>query len=166
MTRPASRSQLLLARLVIVLIIAFSIAGLVLYGISADERARLLYNLLGRQDGPMIFRYFLQPIMGAIAAWGAAQVDVRTGRSPFLWGAITDPAERRARFDEALIATSRIILLGLVMDIIYQAIVFKMFFPGEAVIFALALAFVPYVILRGLFARAMRWWFRRQKDLA
>ena len=104
--------------------------------------------------------------MGAIAAWRAGLVDARTGRSPFLWGAITDPAERRARFDEALVATSRIILLGLVMDTIYQAIVFRMFFPGEAVIFALALAFLPYVILRGLFARGARWWFGRQKDLA
>ena len=166
MTKPVTQSQLLLARVVLALIVTFTIAGLVLYGLSAEERDRLWYNLVGRQDGPMTFRYFLQPTMGAIAAWGAAKVDVLTGRSPFLWGAITDPAERRARFDEALIATSRIILLGLVMDIIYQAIVFRMFFPGEAVIFALALAFLPYVILRGLFARGARWWFGRQKDLA
>jgi len=144
---------------VLVLIAAFTIAGLFWYGLSADERARLWYNLVGRQDGPMTFRYFLQPTMGAIAAWRAGLMDARTGRSPFLWGAITNPAERRARFDEALIATSRIILLGLAMDIIYQAIVFGTFFPGEAVIFALALAFVPYVILRGLFARGARWWF-------
>jgi hypothetical protein len=166
MTKPISQSQLFLARLVLILIVTFTIAGLFWYGLSADERARLWYNLVGRQDGPMTFRYFLQPTMGAIAAWQAGLVDARTGRSPFLWGAITDPAERRARFDEALIATSRIILLGLVMDIIYQAIVFRTFFPGEAVIFALALAFVPYVILRGLFARAARWWFGQQKDLA
>jgi len=159
MTKPATRPQLVLARVVLVLIAAFTIAGLFWYGLSADERARLWYNLVGRQDGPMTFRYFLQPTMGAIAAWRAGLMDARTGRSPFLWGAITNPAERRARFDEALIATSRIILLGLAMDIIYQAIVFGTFFPGEAVIFALALAFVPYVILRGLFARGARWWF-------
>lgn len=166
MTKPVTRSQVLLARFVLALIIIFTIAGLLLYGFSAEARARIWYNLVGRQDGPMIFRYFLQPTMGAIAAWQAGLVDARTGRSPFLWGAITDPAERRARFDEALVATSRIILLGLVMDIIYQAIVLDYFFPGEAVIFAVALAFVPYVILRGLFARGARWWFGRQKNPA
>jgi len=165
MPTEVSQSQVLLARIVLVLIVTFAIAGLVWYGISADERARLWYNLVGRKDGPMTFRYFLQPTMGAIAAWRAGLVDARTGRSPFLWGAITDPAERRARFDEALIATSRIILLGLVMDIIYQAIVLDYFFPGEAVIVALALAFLPYVILRGLFARGARWWLGRQKSL-
>jgi len=163
MTKPVSKSQRTLARVVIVLIIAFTIAGLLWYGVSADERARLWQNLFERKTGPMTFRYFLQPTMGAIAAWGAAKMDVVTGRSPFLWGAITDPAERRSRFDEALIATSRIILLGLVMDIIYQAIVFRTFFPFEAVLFALALAFVPYVLLRGLFARVIRRWQERQQ---
>lgn len=162
MTKPVSKSQRTLARVVIVLIIAFTIAGLVWYGVSEEERARLWQNLFERKAGPMTFRYFLQPTMGAIAAWRDAKVDVATGRSPFLWGAITDPAERRARFDEALIATSRIILLGLVMDIIYQAIVFRTFFPFEAVLFALALAFVPYVVLRGLFARGIRGWSHRQ----
>lgn len=163
MPNEVSKSQLFLARLVVVLIVAFVVGGLLWYGVSADERARLWQNLFERPDGPMVFRFFLQPTMGAIAAWRDGVADARTGRSPFLWGAITDPAERRTRFNEALIATSRIILLGLVMDIVYQAIVFKTFFPGEAVIFALALAFVPYVLMRGLFARGARWWWDRQK---
>jgi hypothetical protein len=59
------------------------------------------------------------------------------------------------------VATARIILLGLVMDGIYQAIEFESFHPAEAVIIALALAFVPYLLLRGPVARAARWWFRR-----
>jgi hypothetical protein len=49
------------------------------------------------------------------------------------------------------------------MDIIYQTIVFRTFFPFEAVLFALALAFVPYVLLRGLFARGIRRWQKRQQ---
>jgi hypothetical protein len=163
MTKPVSKSQRTLARVVIVLVVAFTIAGVLWYGVSADERARLWQNLFERKTGPMTFRYFLQPTIGAIAAWRDARADVAAGRSPFLWGAITDPAERRRRFDEALLATSRIILLGLVMDIIYQAIVFRTFFPFEAVLFSLALAFVPYLLLRGLFARGMRGWSHRRQ---
>ena len=80
-------------------------------------------------------------------------------------GALTDPAQRTVRLNEALVATARIILLGLVMDGIYQAIEFNYFHPAEAVIIALVLAFLPYLLLRGLFARAARRWFSHGQDL-
>ena len=109
----------------------------------------------------MVFRFFLQPTMAAIAAWRDGVKDARTGRSPFFQGAVTDPAQRAVRLNEALVATARIILLGLVMDGIYQAIEFESFHPAEAVIIALVLAFVPYLLLCGLVARAARHWFSR-----
>ena len=68
------------------------------------------------------------------------------------------PGEARGRLNEALIATARIILLGLAMDTIYQFIEFETFHPAEAVIIALLLAFVPYLLLRGLIARIARRW--------
>jgi hypothetical protein len=92
--------------------------------------------------------------MSAIAAWRDGINDARTGRTPFFAGALADPAQSTVRLNEALVATSRIILLGLVMDGIYQAIEFKTFHPAEAVIIALVLAFLPYLLLRGLIARA------------
>ena len=67
------------------------------------------------------------------------------------------------RFNHEYIGTEHL-LLGLAMDGIYQAIEFKTFHPAEAVIIALLLAFVPYLLLRGLFARAARWWFNRKGD--
>jgi hypothetical protein len=66
---------------------------------------------------------------------------------------------------EGIIATSRIILLGLAMDAIYQAIVLKTFYPGETVIIAILLAFVPYALLRGPAARLARWWRRDAEGL-
>ena len=53
------------------------------------------------------------------------------------------PGERGARLREAANATARIILLGLVMDAIYQLFVLQRFYPVEAVIIAVLLAFVP-----------------------
>jgi hypothetical protein len=47
------------------------------------------------------------------------------------------------------------------MDAIYQATVLKTFYPGEAVIVAILLAFVPYLLLRGPVARVARWWLAR-----
>jgi hypothetical protein len=43
------------------------------------------------------------------------------------------------------------------MDAIYQWIVLKTFYPIEAVIVAIALAFFPYLLLRGPIARVARW---------
>ena len=44
------------------------------------------------------------------------------------------------------------------MDAIYQGIVLRRFYPGEAVIVALLFAFVPYVIMRGPATRIARRW--------
>ena len=160
MPMDVTRTQLFLARLVVALMAAFVVVGVVWYGVSADERARLWQNLFDRPGGPMVFRFFLQPTMAAIAAWRHGIDDARRGRTPFFAGAVTDPTQRAARLNEALVATARIILLGLVMDAIYQVIEFKAFHPIEAVIIALVLAFVPYVVLRGLVARAAGRWQR------
>ena len=69
---------------------------------------------------------------------------------------LRNPQKRIERLDEGLNATARIILLGLVMDTVYQIIVLKRFYPNEALIIALLLAFVPYVIIRELVVRIRR----------
>ena len=109
----------------------------------------------------MLFRFILQPSMATIAAYVDGVKDARLGRPPFLVTILTDPAKRGGYLQEAVIATARIILLGLIMDGIYQFIEFDTFHPAEAVIIALLLAFVPYVVMRGLISRVARRWFSR-----
>ncbi len=147
-----------MARLAVALMTVFIVVGAVWYGFSTDVLFRAWQNLLDRPGGPMTFRFVLQPTMAAIAAVYDGVKDARTGRSPYLWTVLTNPAERGDRLHEGLISTSRIILLGLGMDVIYQFMVLKTFFPGEAVIVSLFLAFVPYLLLRGPAARIARWW--------
>jgi hypothetical protein len=138
--------------------IAFVVLGAAWYGFSAEVRGRVWQNLLDRPGGPMTFRFILQPIMATIAALYDGVKDARTGRSPYLWTILTSPAKRGGRLGEGLISTARVILLGLCMDAIYQFIEFKTFHPVEAVIIALVLAFVPYLLVRGPCARIVRWW--------
>ena len=99
--------------------------------------------------------------MSGIAALHDGLEDARRQRSPYFWTLLTNPAERGGRLSEGVVSTARVILLGLVMDTIYQAVEFESFYPTEAVIVALVLAFVPYVLLRGPIARIARLWFRR-----
>ena len=158
MTETVSKTKIFLARLVVVLMVVFVVLGVALHGLSVSGFERIWQNLLDRPSGPMTFRFVLQPIMATIAAVVDGVKDARTGRSPYLWTVLTDPAKRGSRLNEGLIATARVILLGLGMDLIYQFIVFDTFHPAEAVITAVLLAFVPYLLLRGPIARVARWW--------
>jgi hypothetical protein len=152
-----TRRQLWVARIAAALIVALVIVGLVWYGFSAEVHQRIWRDIAERPGGPMTFRFVLQPIMAAIAAWRDGRQDARTGRSPYLWTVLTSGDERSGRLREGLISTARIILLGLGMDIIYQVTVLGAFYPGEAALIAILLAFIPYLLLRGPFARLAGW---------
>ena len=158
MTDAEPQKLSLLAKLIVVCMLVLIAAGGVWYGVSIETAKRVWHQLIDRADAPMRFRFILQPLMAAIAAILNGLKDARTGRSPYFWTMLRNPRERIERLNEGLNATARIILLGLVMDAIYQIIVLKRFYPAEAVIVALLFAFVPYVIIRGPVLRIERWW--------
>jgi hypothetical protein len=146
----------LLAKLIVASILVLIVLGVVWHGVSIPTFRRIWYDLVERTDAPMRFRFILQLLMAAIVAVRAGINDARTGRSPYFWTMLGNPRERAQRLNEGVNATARIILLGLVMDMIYQVIVLKQFYPAEAVIVALLFAFVPYVIVHGPAARIAR----------
>jgi hypothetical protein len=69
---------------------------------------------------------------------------------------VSNRQERIARLREGLNATARIIILGLLMDSIYQLLVLKRYYPVEAVVIAVLLGFIPYLIFRGVVTRIVR----------
>jgi hypothetical protein len=97
---------------------------------------RILRDLFNRPFEPMWFRFILQPTTALIVAVRDGVKDARTGCSPYCWTVLSNPHERVERLREGLNATVRIILLGLVMDVIYQLIVLKTLYPGENLIVA------------------------------
>jgi hypothetical protein len=143
-----------LSKFVVSLTVLLIVAGILWYGVTLDTLQRLWHNLIERPDAPMRFRFVLQPLMAVAFAIRDGLRDARAGRAPFFTTILWRPQERATRLREALNATARIILLGLLMDLIYQILVFRRFFPNEAVIIALLLGFVPYVVVRGLATRA------------
>lgn len=124
-----------------------------------DYLHRFWSDLVGRTDGPMMFRLFLQPTMAIIAALGDGIKDAKLGRSPYFWQ-LTHGAthgERLQTFREGFTAVARILILGVVMDVIYQFKVFGAFpYPLETLVVAIVLAFIPYLLLRGPIARIAR----------
>ena len=164
MAEAASRSQVLIARMAVAAIAVLVALGLFLYGLSADVHHRLWQDIFNRPGGPMSFRFVLQPVMAAIAALHDGAKDARRGREPYLTRLISGSGERGDLLNETVISTGRIVLLGLVMDGIYQFTVLKTFYPGEMVVISLALAVVPYLLLRGPLSRLVRWWSTRRSS--
>lgn len=133
---------------------------------ATDVWTRFWSHLLERPDGPMSFRFILQPVMAAIAAFHDGVKDAATGRSPYFWTVLTDPGARAGRLREGFKATAKILCVGLAIDLIYQIIEFKSFYPMESVAIALLLAFIPYLLLRGPIARIAKWHGARKSGQA
>jgi hypothetical protein len=124
-------------------------------------------DLLARPGGPYGLRFVLQPLMAALLAVRDGIGDARSGRSPYFWMVMHDKGQRRERFAEALKATARIGALAILIDAAYQLRVLDTFFPDQALIVALLLALVPYLLLRGPVDRiARRWRARRTSNPA
>ena len=161
LTKPPSKTQICLTRIAVALIVGLAVAGVVRYGVSTETLARVWRSLVARPGGPMTFRFVLQPAMAAIAALSDGVADARLGRTPYLSAILFGADERGTRLWEGVLSTSRILILGVVMDIVYQLAVLGEFFPAEAAIVAVLLAFVPYALLRGPIGRIARRWVER-----
>jgi hypothetical protein len=122
----------------------------------ADIFQRGWENLLARPSGPLALRFILQPLVASILAIRDGIKDAREGRSPYFWTVLSNPAERRARLSEGVHATGKVMILAVVLDAAYQIIKLGTFYPGEAIIVAIVLGFLPYLILRGPVARITR----------
>jgi len=162
MTRPPSKSEILFARIAIALIVGLAVAGIFWYDLSTDELSRVWRNIVARPGGPMTFRFVLQPAMAGVAALRDGVADARLLREPYLSAILRGVGGRGSRLWEGIVSTSRILILGVVMDVIYQLVFLGEFYPAEAAIIAVLLAFVPYALLRGPLGRIARRWVGRR----
>ena len=125
---------------------------------------RFWEQLIAQPSGPLAFRLILQPIMATILAILDGLKDARAGRSPYLWTILSGPAQRAGYLREGLKRVSRVIVFALVMDAIYQFIVLRRFYPGEAFVTAFVVAVLPYLLIRGPVNRIVRRLNRRRQE--
>jgi len=113
-------------------------------------------NFVARLDGPLHFRFFVQPLMAIVLAFRDGSRDARAGRSAYAWTLFHDPAQRRYLLMDGWKGISRVFILALVLDVIYQLIEWRTLRPFGALLTAGVLAVVPYALLRGPFNRLVR----------
>jgi hypothetical protein len=165
LTDSPSKSAILQAQIALLLLVGLLALGVAWYGITDESLGRLWTDILDRPGGPMTFRFILQPAMAIIAALRDGVRDARLGRRPYVWALIhgvRDSGGRSGRLWEGIISTARILILGVVMDVIYQWRVLDTFYPGQSAVIAILLAFIPYLLLRGPFDRIAYHWVSPQ----
>ena len=113
-------------------------------------------QLIAQPSGPLAFRLILQPVMATILAVLDGLKDARAGRPPYFQAILSDPSQRAAYIREGLKRVSRVIVFALVMDAIYQYLVLRRFYLGEALVTVFVLAVLPYLLVRGPVDRIAR----------
>jgi hypothetical protein len=127
-----------------------------------ESLSRAVQQLLGRSSGPLHFRLVIQPIVATILAIRAGMRDARAGRPAFFWTFLTDPTERKRLAASGWKDIGKIFIVALVLDTVYQLIALRGFYVVQALIVAIAVALVPYVLLRGPASRIARSVLKKQ----
>jgi hypothetical protein len=117
---------------------------------------RMAQNLMARVVGPLHFRIYFQPIMASILGIRDGIKDAHEGNPVYFWTILSDKSRRISLIKRAFKNVLKIFALAILLDAIYQIIDLHWFYPGEALLVALILAFIPYVLVCSLANRGAR----------
>jgi hypothetical protein len=113
--------------------------------------------MVGRSGGPFHLRLILQPTVALILGIRAGLKDARAGHSPYFWSIFkSDAYDRRALLRHGWGDVKKVFIIALVLDLVYEIVVFRWVYPVQALLMAIVLALVPYLIFRGLVNRMTR----------
>ena len=121
-----------------------------------ETLAQFWNELVARPEGPMAFRFYIQPLVAIGLAVRDGIKDAHEGRPAYFWALFTDRSGRRERMRDGWRAIRKVFIVSLLLDTIYQLIVLKGLTPIEGLVIAVMLAIVPYVLLRGPVNRIAR----------
>ena len=121
-----------------------------------DLFPRIMEDLVGRVTGPMKFRLILQPVMAAFFAIRSGLKDAKESKPPYFWAMFSNPDSRRDMIRDGWKSVGRVFILAILLDAVYQFIVFRWFYPLEALLVGVILALVPYLLIRGSVNRVVK----------
>ncbi|MFA6292045.1 MAG: hypothetical protein WC637_09705 [Victivallales bacterium] len=142
-----------LAFIVIVATIPFAIMDTFQTGRVYLFSSEFLEELPRRFTGSGNFRFILQPIVAIILGVCGGLADVKAGNPPYLWALVFHPKRRRELLISGLSHISNLLALGIILDVIFQFVLYKEVHPGAALVVGPILICLPYAVSRALTAR-------------
>jgi hypothetical protein len=111
---------------------------------------QFLEELPQRFTGPGRLRFILQPIVAIILGIRGGLADVRAGNPPFLFALLFTPGCRKELLLQGLKAISNLLALGIIMDVVFQWVLYHEVHPGPAMVVGPLFISVPYMLSRAL----------------
>ena len=115
-----------------------------------------LEDLPKRLTGPGRFRFVLQPLVATLLGIRSGLADARAGRPPYLLGLLTEGPHRRELARDGLSTVANLLLMGILLDSVFQWMILGASYPGPALVVGPVLITAPYAIARALSNRATR----------
>lgn len=129
-----------------------------------DPTARFLEELLARPSGPLALRFIIQPATSLFFAFRDGARDAKYGRPAYFWALFTQKAHRRELVQSGWRSISKLVFMGLLLDVVYQILAPGQFRILETIVIAAVLCVLPYVLMRGPINRLLRWFASRGSD--
>lgn len=142
-----------LALLVIVIALPFAIMDTIETGRVYMFSRQFLQELPQRFTGAGRLRFILQPVIAVILGISGGLADAKAGHLPFLFGLLFGAGTRRELLLSGVAAVRNMVALGIIMDIVFQLVLYHSVHPGAAVVIGPVLICFPYALSRALTTR-------------
>jgi hypothetical protein len=109
-----------------------------------------------RLTGPGRFRFILQPTLATIIGIRSGLADARAGRPAYLYGVLFHRGLRRELVRSGYRSVVNLLLMGILLDSIFQWVLFGTSYPGAALVVGPVLIVAPYGVARALSNRVAR----------
>ena len=146
-----------LAILVIVAALPFAIAETLETGRVYLFSSQFLEELPQRFTGPGRLRFILQPVFAILLGLRGGLAGARTGNPPFLFGLLFDAGRRRELLRSGFATVRNLLAFGIILDIVFQWVLYGSVHPGAAVLIGPILICAPYAVARALTTRVAGW---------
>jgi hypothetical protein len=109
-----------------------------------------------RLGGPGRFRFILQPLVAVILGTFNGLADARAGVPPYIYALLFHRDLRRDLARTGLSTIANLLLMGILLDLIFQWIILGVAHPGAALILGPVLIVGPYSLARAISNRLAR----------
>jgi len=117
-----------------------------------------LEDIPKRLTGPGRFRFILQPAVATILGIRSGLADARAGRPAYLYGLLFHRGLRLELMKSGFESVVNLLLMGVLLDSIFQWVLFGTSYPGAALVVGPVLIVAPYGITRALSNRFYGLW--------
>jgi hypothetical protein len=145
-----------LALLVIAITLPFVIVDIIETGRVYVFARQFLKELPQRFTGPGRLRFILQPMIATVLGIREGLADAKAGNPPYLFGLLVGAGRRRELLRSGAAAIGTLLAMGIILDLVFQLVVYRSVHPGAALLVGPILICFPYALSRAVTTRVAR----------